>query len=508
MRWVAVALLLHLLLAAALGLSPDEAHYALYARHLDWSYFDHPPLVGWVQWPWLQLGGDDLLMRVVPLGCWLIASVGLVRLTRALWADDAPLLSRPYGGPPPIRQVLLLWLLSPLPHLLGVALVPDTLLLPLVCLLMIITWRLASAQSAQRLSLWVAMGLCLGLAGLAKYTAALLALSVLIALTLAHGTRLLRMPGLWIAALVALLLITPVLVWNATHDWISFAYQFGRISGEDGWRPTRLAGFVAVQLLAFGLLPAWGVAVARGEPGRLTPRGLCLSFGLPLLALLVYLSGRGMPLPHWSAPAWLALLPLAARGLQQSWWLKGRALTVLAGWQALVCAAALVLLLTGGWATEREPLASAAPGEHLDKAERNPMADLHGWAAASARARTLAEREGLPALAVMNWSLASRLAWYARPLPVHVVQRRDDQFDLWFGGLQPGAQVLLVDWSAMGFAPPVGAQAFRTCTLLEQWPVMHAGRQLAHFNFQRCEDWQGPPRPRPGTRAARSPEGP
>jgi hypothetical protein len=47
-RWrggLLLALALHLLLGAALGLSVDEAHYALYAAHPALSYFDHPPLV-------------------------------------------------------------------------------------------------------------------------------------------------------------------------------------------------------------------------------------------------------------------------------------------------------------------------------------------------------------------------------------------------------------------------------------------------------------------------------
>ena len=54
--WLLTACLVHALLGALVGLSVDEAHYALYAAHLDWSYFDHPPLVGWLQWPLVALG--------------------------------------------------------------------------------------------------------------------------------------------------------------------------------------------------------------------------------------------------------------------------------------------------------------------------------------------------------------------------------------------------------------------------------------------------------------------
>ena len=41
-----LSVIIHLIFGFLLDFSVDEAHYALYAEHLDWSYFDHPPLVG------------------------------------------------------------------------------------------------------------------------------------------------------------------------------------------------------------------------------------------------------------------------------------------------------------------------------------------------------------------------------------------------------------------------------------------------------------------------------
>jgi len=48
---------IHLVMGFSTELSVDEAHYALYANHLAWSYFDHPPLVGWIQWPLVGFNG-------------------------------------------------------------------------------------------------------------------------------------------------------------------------------------------------------------------------------------------------------------------------------------------------------------------------------------------------------------------------------------------------------------------------------------------------------------------
>src|SRR3954451_18303358 len=42
--------LIRLLLASAYGLANDEAYYWLYSQHLQWSYFDHPPMVAvWIR---------------------------------------------------------------------------------------------------------------------------------------------------------------------------------------------------------------------------------------------------------------------------------------------------------------------------------------------------------------------------------------------------------------------------------------------------------------------------
>ncbi len=516
-RMLAAALAVHLLLALGFHLSPDEAHYALYASHLDWSYFDHPPLVGWLQWPAVALGAADGLLRVVPLACWLLAAWGLVRLSEALYPAGLPPAGsegRSAGGlSDASHAVLLLWLLSPLPHLLGLALVPDSLLMALTCPILLLVWRLCEPGQQARLPTWLGLGLCLGLAGLAKYTALLLGLSAVAALAWAHGWRLLARRGFWLATALALTLVLPVLAWNVRHDWISFAYQLGHAAGASAWRPSRVLGFYALQMLGYGLLLLAGLWAAWRRPDsgsgpdtlagpqrrRLPPLAFAACFGVPPLLLYGYLAGRGSSLPHWAVSAWVALLPVAAQGCHGLWSSGRRAgLRAMAGWQLGCCGVMVGLLLGAGLGSETGEQARSRPGELGDQASRNPLADLYGWDNAAVPARALADAHGVNTLAVMNWSLASRLAWYARPMAVKVVNPHQDQFSLWFGNLAPGDSVLLVDWSIMSFAPPVGPSQFRECRWLEQQPVRHLGRQLAHFNFLLCRHWQGPGLPMPG----------
>ena len=93
---LAVVCAVHFAVGASVGLSVDEAHYALYAQHLALSYFDHPPLVGWLQWPLVALAAPTAVLRLIPEALWLLTALLVfrlgVRLQAALLAPgDSPL---------------------------------------------------------------------------------------------------------------------------------------------------------------------------------------------------------------------------------------------------------------------------------------------------------------------------------------------------------------------------------------------------------------------------------
>ena len=482
MRWaLTLSALAHLLLAMGVGLSVDEAHYALYAYHLDWSYFDHPPLVGWLQWPAVALGGSDMALRIVPLAC-ACASAWLLWFITQQWFIRQ---GQGHDGQTAAQGVLWLWLCAPMVHLLALALVPDTLLMPIVLALLHFTLRLTQHQTTPVANNacpwrdWCAVGVCLGLAGLTKYTAILLVPGFVMALTLSQGWRWLRGPGPWLAACIAVVLISPILWWNHSHEWISFAYQLGHAGGREEWQAKRVLGFVLVQLLVLGPLSWWAlVAGWRGMPQteQRWPVWVALGLALPVLLLTMALSGRGSALPHWTSWSWVLLLPVAGWAWLEAWprhrvwW---RSALVL---QMLACLALGVGLLAGRPA--------------------NPFADVQGWQAAAQRATQVAQAQGLRTLTVVNWSLASRLAWYARPMPVVVAQSHQDQFDLWFGQFKAGDDALWVDWSVKPYPAPLsqaGQAGFAHCDPIEQHISQRWGHVFATFDFHICRDWRPQP---------------
>ncbi|MFN7195993.1 MAG: hypothetical protein ACK4MJ_02340 [Hylemonella sp.] len=305
-----------------------------------------------------------------------------------------------------------------------------------------------------------------------------------------YRARLLRRPGPWLALALALLLVLPVFVWNAQHDWISFRYQLQHGKGG-AWRVGSVLVFALLQALLYPLLIRGALALR----GRVRWDARCLGllgFYLLPFAVLAYLSGGGSSLPHWTAPAWVALAPFAGLGLAALWAAGRRAgIRALGAWQAVLTLGLYALMLLGGapWQRGVEP-GSAAPETF------NPFTDFYGWDAAGARAAELARTHGVGHLAVQNWTLASRLAWYARPLPVHVLAPGVDQFSFWSGPLPPGASAVLLDWSQLAHVPPLAPGQFARCEAPEVLPVVRAGRVLAHFTLQVCHGWGGQPAPR------------
>ena len=79
--FIAVFALIRVYISPLVGLGVDEAHYVLYGLNLDLSYFDHPPLVGWIEYLSSKfLGINELSARVPAIIIGFLTSIFLYRL--------------------------------------------------------------------------------------------------------------------------------------------------------------------------------------------------------------------------------------------------------------------------------------------------------------------------------------------------------------------------------------------------------------------------------------------
>lgn len=460
----------HLFLAGQAGLSVDEAHYALYALKPDWSYFDHPPLVGWLQIPFVTLSQSDWALRIAPI--LLFALINLLSYQLAMQGFENP---HPWLG----FWTLALINSAVMFQLLGLAMLPET---PLLVFGLLSALTLLKIRQHNTLKHWLWLGVWLGLAGLSKYTAIMLVLSIALIMLIEKRFYWLKTPGPWLGALIALLLISPVLYWNSQNDWISFAYQFEHGTRDPDWSFTRALASQGAQFIVYTpLLYFAGLVLMVGALWRWTEYRFLALFALPVIILFAYSSGHKLTLPHWTAFAFLILAPVVAHWAIRSWqqgWVRWR--VYISSAIALCLAFILNTLLALPW---------------LVSAPNHPLQELYGWDEAYQRAQAwqthIAQHTGdKPPLFVTNWTHASRLAWQAHPQPVYVTDTRFDQFDLWFGEPAAGSSGLMVNPSygdRLRFERP---GHFARCDQLETLYYTIKGRNIVSYDLYHCHNYQ------------------
>jgi len=366
-------------------------------------------------------------------------------------------------------------------QLLGLALIPEP---PLLLFGLLSLLALHGVVTEQSLKPWLWLGLWLGLAGLSKYTAITLVITVILVFIATKEWRRLLSAGPWLAVTIGLALIFPVLYWNAQHDWASFAYQLDHGTHNDDWQIRRAVLSQLAQLAVFGpliilfslvaLFAAWRERMHLGVM-------LCVATALPILILFGLGSGREMTLPHWTALAWGALIPLAVRWIMRNWqhtWV--RVSTMLSA-----AYAGITLALMFGVFFQPSLLPSSSG--YL-------FADLYGWQQGAQQAERMRlemkKTPGVePVLFVSNWTHASRIAWYARPATVQVLDDRYDQFDLWFGNPKIGARGILVMWPDTSV--PARVERFDSCVKADSSSEIVPSNQMNIFTYYRCEGWHG-----------------
>ncbi len=375
--WLLLAgALARLLLGWLLPWTYGESYYLASSRQLALSWYDQPPLSLWLiaATRWL-LGETPLLLRLPAILLFALTTWLLARWSSAAFGPRAGFLA-----------ALLLNLSAVFGFSAGLLVQPDGLFFLLWLLSAWALWQAFAAAPTEAWRRWLLAGLLLGLCLLCKYPAVLLAAGALIyLLSQPSARRWLRHPAPYAAALLAVALQAPPLLWNAQHDWISFAFQGGRAEQQGALDWLRFLGAIAGQaawVLPWIWLPlVWAFALAL-KGGRRQPLDwylACLALPTLLLFTLVALwspIGRHF---HWQAPGYLLLLPLAGRLLDRAlarrprWgrgWLYGS-----------LGASLLAFLLVGGhlvsgWFTPLLPPNWAREDDTREAIDWTPLAEV------------------------------------------------------------------------------------------------------------------------------------
>ena len=249
--WLWVALLIaaltamRLVYAGVLDLRTDEAYYWTWSKESALSFLDHPPGIAWLIRFGTAIFGDTRLgVRFGGIVAMLVTQLLLADIVRRVTHDA--------------RAVILAVLLPEAALYYGLLMAkvaPDTAMIPCAVAML---WSLVRLHESGNPRWWLAAGLFAGLAMLSKFTAIML-LPAVAAFVLVPDwrRRWLLSPWPFLAALIAVIVFLPVLIWNAEHDWASFRFQFVRAVATHPFSFRTVGEFIGLQfgLVGFVLLP-------------------------------------------------------------------------------------------------------------------------------------------------------------------------------------------------------------------------------------------------------------
>lgn len=278
----------------------EEAYYWNFSQHMDFSYLDHPPMVAFlIKLSTLVFGESEFGIRLSTLICWGFTCFFSFRLTKLVNQEAA------------IYTILLLSIL-PFFFLQSLMITPDS---PLLICWAAMLYYLYRALILNESFCWYAAGMWLGLGMLSKYTIILLVPTTFFYLcAIPKAYRWFYRKEIYLSALIALLIFTPVLYWNATHDWVSFIFQgTRRLKSVSHFHLHQFIGLLVLFLLPIGIVGLWKLCSHKTSSvlENKVARFFQLYFLIPLIVFALFSFNHNVKF-NWIGPTLLAIVPWLA----------------------------------------------------------------------------------------------------------------------------------------------------------------------------------------------------
>src|ERR1700730_7825045 len=215
-QWLAPAVLiaamtaLRVTYASLLDLRTDEAYYWTWSKENVLSFLDHPPMIAWfIRFGTAIFGDTNFGVRFAGILAMLVTQLLLADIVRRVTHD--------------FRAIVLAVLMPEAALYYGLLMAkvaPDVALIPFAVAML---WALVRPKESGDALWWLAAGVFAGMALLSKFTIVMWLPAVLAFMLVPDWRRRwLTSPLPWLAALIAMVLFLPVMIWNAGHDWASF----------------------------------------------------------------------------------------------------------------------------------------------------------------------------------------------------------------------------------------------------------------------------------------------
>lgn len=383
---------LHFTLSVAIPVFTDEAYYALWARHLAWGYYDHPPMVAYMIALGVSLFGEN------PIG--IRAAMVLVMGVGTYLVGDTAKRMKP-GGTAGIWAAIL-FNFGMLPMALGTFATPDV---PSMFFWTLAVWLSIRAVENSFASWWIAAGVAMGLGVLSKFTNGFLCIGLLGWLLSSKSGRAQMLSIRPYAALLAFgVVLAPYVLWNMSLDWVGFERQGSRLADNDSTRIYLLGTIALLLLLPTPLVMFFAVRQVITRSGY--HLALLLWSLAPLMVFFLYQSFTAEINANWPAPLQAGIAVLAGA------FLAGRAKT------ATITAAVAGVMSVGLVGVLFNPFIPIST-------TNNPPNQVRGWGDARAELTEIFEVEQVTWIATLDYGTTGMMAYQFPDLPVWSLSELD-----------------------------------------------------------------------------------
>lgn len=276
--------LLNLIQVTFTELTSDEAYYWFYSLKLDWGYYDHPPMVGFLTY----LGGlffdSELGVRLFHV---LAISGGLFFLFKLLAEKEK------------IYAAIII-LALPLFNYISFIVFPDT---ALVAATALILYSYKNFIEKTNLSTSILLGLYFTVALYSKYHAVLFIFFIVLS-----NIKLLTNRHFYISVLTATILFLPHLYWQYTHDFVTFKYHL--IGRSSSFQLKFFTEFLGTQIGIIGLAMIFTPFIYK-PTNKLEKSLKYIAIGT--LAFFAFSSLRGYVHLHWTSIALVPIIIMSAK---------------------------------------------------------------------------------------------------------------------------------------------------------------------------------------------------
>ena len=302
---ILISTLIRCIIASSSELGNVEAYYWTYAQHLQWNYFDHPPIVGWM----IRLTTANLYLHneffiragaiiSSAVSTWLIFMIGSkINNERTGWFAALLYTSSLYAS------------LGA-----GAYILPDSPQLVFWLLSIYLLVKILHSQQHQSnvILLWCYWGIATGLCIMCKVHGIFLWLGlILYCMLLDHS--LFKCRGIYLSAFITMIIVSPIIIWNLQNHFASYEFHSHRVSLSgatihfERFIKQLLKLILITNPVNFFLVCVCFVSIRKILFLKRDIQ-IILCCSLPLIFILLIVSLFRETYPHWSGPAWSTLL--------------------------------------------------------------------------------------------------------------------------------------------------------------------------------------------------------